>query len=189
MRESALRGIAAFRTNVEKQLKPSMNIVAETHDYFCYMLCVTSQEETLFTDLQKELNLQGVLSQSGDFHVTVRHVKRNDYEPFVDYLKTLDLPVIKGVCREWAILGKNKDALVIQIESTELHSYFKEINQWLLDHDYPNSDYPEFRPHITLTYDPGVIKPEWKKQYEKAIELRIHIVKDTNDNVVFRREI
>ena len=162
---------------------------SEKSDSFCYMLYVAPKDEKMFTDLQKELGLKGELTESGKFHITVRYVKRIDYEPFVEYLKKQELPVLKAKCREWGIFGSDKDALVIEMDGEEIHSYFKKINKWLVDNGYPESDFPDYKPHITLTYDKGIEKPEWKKEYEKEITFSIHIVTDTDYEEVFRKKV
>jgi hypothetical protein len=153
---------------------------------FCYMLYVDKDDESTFVDMQKDLKLEGELIESGKFHATVRYVKVDDYDSFVDYIKELDLPKIKCKCVEFAIYGKTKDTLVIELDGDEIHKWFKKIDKWLTDHDYPKSDFPTYKPHISLTEKAGIELPEWKKDYEKSITFSLHVVSDSNYEEVIR---
>jgi len=153
---------------------------------FCYMLYIDKDDESTFVDMQKDLELEGELIESGKFHATVRYVKVDDHDSFVEYIKELDLPKIEGKCVGFGIYGKEKDTLVVELDGEELHSWFKKIDKWLTDHDYPKSDYPTYKPHISLTEKAGIEKPEWKKEYEKKIKFSIHVVSDRNYEEIIR---
>ena len=79
-----------------------------------------------------------------------------------------------------------KDTLVVELGGDEIHEWFKKINKWLVDNDYPESDFPTYKPHISLTEEAGIKKPEWKKEYEKKIKFRIHVVGDRNHEEIIR---
>jgi hypothetical protein len=176
--------------NVKKLLCEVFQLTEEKKDpCFCYMLYVDKKDEKDFIDLQKDLKLEGKLILSGHFHATVRYVKKEDYQPFLDYLKTLNLPELHGECVEFAIYGKDKDTLVIELDGEELHDWFKKINKWLIDNGYPDSDYPTYKPHISLTELAGIEKPEWKPEYKKKITFKLHIVTKTNYEEVFRERV
>lgn len=154
---------------------------------FCYMLYVAPKDEKLLKDLQENLKLKGDLTDYGKFHATIRYVKTlKDPDPLIKYLKSLELPTIEVTTKRFAIYGPEKDTLVIEVESEEIHDWFEKIDSWLVDHGYPKSDYPEYKPHITLTEKKDIEKPEWKKEYEKKITLSIHIVTDTAYKEIFR---
>ena len=173
--------------NIRRVLREAFELNEEKKDpSFCYMLYVSPEDEKDFIEIQKELKLDGELIKSGKFHTTVRYVKAEDYKPFVDYLKTLDLPKLTGTCESFAIYGKDKDTLVIELEGKELHNWFNKVNKWLVDNDYPKSDFPTYKPHISLTEKIGIEKPEWKDEYKKKITFKLHIVSNTDHDEVYR---
>jgi len=178
-----------FKSHLRKLEEAWCLMEEEKSDSFCYMLYVHPDDEKLFNDLQKDLDLKGKLTESGKFHITIRYVKQNDFEPLVEYLKNKELKKITAKCKEFSIFGKDKDALVIEMDSTEVHNYFNEINDWLVDKGYPASDFPDYKPHITLTYDKGIELPEWKKEYEKEITFSIHVVTDREYEEVYRERV
>jgi 2'-5' RNA ligase len=155
---------------------------------FCYMLYVAPKDEKLMKDLQNDLKLKGDLTDYGKFHATIRYVKTMmDPKPFLNHLKLMGHPTIEATTKRFAIYGQEKDALVIELESKELHDWFKKVDAWMTDHGYPRSDYPEYKPHITLTEKKDIEKPEWKKEYEQKIRLSIHIVTNTEYKEIFRQ--
>jgi hypothetical protein len=153
---------------------------------FCYMLYVDKEDESTFIDMQRDLDLEGVLVESGQFHATVRYVKVDDYEPLVEYLKEIDLPQVEGKCVGFEIYGKNKDTLVVELDGEDLHEWFKKIDSWLTEHGYPKSDFPTYKPHISLTEKAGIEKPKWKKEYEIKIKFSLHVVSNRNHEEIFR---
>lgn len=155
---------------------------------FCYMLYVDTKDESTFIDMQKDLNLDGELIESGKFHATIRYVKVDDHERFIEYIKELDLPTIEAKCVGFEVYGKEKDTLVVELDGNEIHEWFNKINKWLVDNDYPKSDFPTYKPHISLTEKAGIKKPEWKKEYEKKIKFHIHVVSDSNHDEIIRLE-
>ena len=152
------------------------------------MLYVKKDEENLFSDMQEELDLKGELVESGSFHCTIRYVKTDKSpEKLLDYLKKHDLPTIKAKTTGFALYGKEKETLVVELDSKELHEYFEKINKFLLENDYPKSDFDSFKPHISLTELKNMDKPEWKKDYEKEITFSLHIVTNTDYEEIFRK--
>lgn len=175
--------------NIRRIIRESFGLVEEKKDpCFCYMLYVDKSDEKDFIDMQKELNLTGELIESGHFHATVRYVKDEDYEPFLEYLKTIELPELSGKCNGFAIYGKEKDTLVIELEGKELHSWFNKIDKWLGENGYPKSDFPTYKPHISLTELAGIKKPEWKEKYNMKVNFKIHVVTKTGYKEVFREK-
>jgi len=176
-----------------ESLKNSWHMMCEDEKNppaFCYMLYLTIDDETPFVNLQKDLKLDGELIESGKFHATVRYIKTDmDYTPFIEFLKETTLPNISGVCTGFAIYGKDKDTLVVELDGAKLHEWFATINTWLVDNGYPKSDFPSYRPHISLTEKIGITAPEWKKEYEQKITFKIHVVSDTSREEVFRSVI
>lgn len=172
----------------ESFMKSWNHITEQKEASFCYMLYVAPKDEKLLKDLQINLKLKGDLIEYGKFHATVRYVKTmKDPAPFIAYLKTIELPTIEVTPKRFAIYGQEKDALVLELESPEIHVWFTKIDKWLTDNGFPRSDYPDYKPHITLTEKKDIEKPEWKTEYEQKIKLSIHIVTDTQYKEIFRQ--
>jgi len=174
---------------VLKQLRESWLTLTEEkkEETFCYMLYVSPEDENPFVDLQKNLKLTGELIESGKFHATVRYVKsEKDPRPFIEFLKSQDLNNIEATCKGFEIYGVDKDTLVVELEGKKIHDWFNKVNDWLVDHGYPKSDYPEYKPHISLTEKKDIEKPEWKKEYEQKVKFKIHVVTDTDREEIFR---
>lgn len=170
-------------------LKESWNRLVESKgdDAFCYMLYVALKDEEPLVKLQKSLKLKGELVEAGKFHATVRYIKTTkDPKPFIEFLKTLELKNMEANFSGFEIYGKDKDTLVIELKSKSLHAWFKKINDWLVEHDYPKSDFPDYKPHISLTEKAGIEKPDWKDEYDQKINFSIHIVTDTTREEIFR---
>jgi hypothetical protein len=101
-----------------------------------------------------------------DLHVTVCYSK----EPLVwDDVPVSDEKVVVPEAtldetdqpiRQMEMFGKEQNVLVIQIESDELHARWQEF----CDHG-ASYDFPEYKPHITITYKGGGLK-ETTKQIE-----------------------
>lgn len=104
----------------------------------------------------------------------------------VGWLQAQDLPTLKGKTKSFGLYGPENEALVVEIDGEELHDWFKEVNKFLTDNDFPKSDYKTYKPHITLTYLEGIEKPEWKEDYEMEVEFGIHVVTDTSYEEVYR---
>lgn len=160
----------------------------EKSDSFCYMLYLKPKQEKAFIKMQKDLGLKGELTESGKFHITVRYVKTlRSPEMLVGWLQAQDLPSPKGKTKSFGIYGKENDALVVEVDGKEIHEWFKKVNKFLTDNDFPESDYDTYKPHITLTYEEGIEKPEWKEEYEFDLEFGIHVVTDTDYKEVWRK--
>jgi hypothetical protein len=95
--------------------------------------------------LMKWAHSQGIVTllPRYDFHVTVIYSK----SPFLwDHeMRNAETLLIKGGKRSVEVFGD--DALVLRIESPELEARHKELIAM-----GAVSDYPEYKPHITLTY-------------------------------------
>lgn len=178
--------------NTLEQLKESWRMMEEEKKdpAFCYMLYIAPEDEIDFSDLQQELKLDGELIPSGEFHATVRYIKTDkSYEPFLKYLESLELPRLSAECKGFAIYGKDKDTLVIELESEEMQDWFTKIDGWLTENGYPKSDFPTYKPHISLTEKVGIEEPEWKDEYKKKVTFKIHVVSDTDHEEVYREVI
>lgn len=175
--------------NVLRQLRESWYYINESKrdDSFCYMMYVSPEDEKPFKDLQKSLKLNGELIEDGKFHATIRFVKtEKDSKPLIEYLKSQKLPTIEATCKGFEIYGQAKDTLVIELDSKPLHAWFHKVNDWMIDRGFPPSEFPTYKPHISLTEKVGIEKPEWKKEYAVKFNLSIHIVTNSDYKEIYR---
>lgn len=124
----------------------------------CYMVCLEGESAKKIKELQKSFDIKaGELVPDNKFHVTIRFMKTDkDPQPFIDYLDGLTLPMLSAKGQSFERLN---DAFVLKLESKELHDWFDKINEWVVEHGYPKSDYDTFLPHISFSYETD---PEWK---------------------------
>jgi 2'-5' RNA ligase len=166
-----------------------MDLLESENAAFCYMIRVDKQSERKLIELQKELGLKGKLIEKDDFHTTIRYIKTSKSpDLLLGFLAGAKLPILKGRLKGFDIFGQEKDALVLKIESKEITDWFTKVNKFLLDNNYPKSEYPIYHPHVTLTYDKGIEKPKWKSKYEMEIKFTIHVVSNKQEKLIFNKD-
>ncbi|MFW6130684.1 MAG: hypothetical protein ACOC56_05805 [Atribacterota bacterium] len=162
---------------------------SKVEDTFCYMIYAQKPYSDYLRNIQKELKLKGEWIEKTKFHNTIRYVKtKMSPKPLMDYLSDVDLPTLSGITKNFQIFGEDK-CLVMELISREIHDWFKQVNKFMIDCGYPDSDYPKYRPHITLSE--GVEeKPKFNPQKHKLkIDFTKHVVTDKNYDVIFERII
>lgn len=158
-----------------------MILTEEMSDSICYMLRVDKATEDKLVDMQKELKLDGELAKRGDFHATIRYIKTNKSpDLLIGFLEGSPLPTIKGTLYGFDIFGPEKDTLVLRLNSSEIERWFNRFDKFATEHDYPKSNYPTYKPHITLTLKPGIEKPKWKSKYAFDVKFTIHVISGKN---------
>lgn len=157
---------------------------------FCYMLYAEKPYSEYLKEIQDDLDLDGELTEKDEFHITVRYVvTEKDPQPLLDYLNDVELPVLTGTTKNFNIFGDDK-CLVMEIDSKEIHNWFKQVNKFIVDSGYPESDYPTYKPHVTLTCGTEKDKPKFDSEHHKLkISFTKHIVTDQNYKVIFERTV
>jgi hypothetical protein len=139
----------------------------------CYMIRVDKKSEERLRKLQKELELDGKLVD--DFHNTIRYIKTQKNADFlIGYLEGCRLPILKAKTVGFDIFGKRQDTLVMRLESENITKWFKKFDKFATEKNYPKSDFPTYKPHISLTEKEGITKPKWKSEYSFEITFEIH---------------
>lgn len=158
-------------------------------DTFCYMLYTEQPYTNYLKEIQDSLNLDGEKTEKNKFHTTVRYVKTSKSpQPLLDYLSDVDLPKLTGFTKNFEIFGEHERCLVMELRSKEIHDWFKQVNRFLLDCDFPDSDFPTYKPHITLSCETTVDKPKFvPKDHKLKIDFTKHVVTDSDYNVIFER--
>lgn len=114
-------------------------------------------------DSQTKYNLKSLCSRLGidkvtdEFHSTVLY-SRDNIDRLLSYSPSVVYPIectIKG----FKLLGENENCLVAELDSPDLYNVHNELKEL-----GANWDYPEFTPHITLSYN-------WKKGKEISCKL------------------
>jgi hypothetical protein len=154
-----------------------MILTEDTTNSLCYMIRVDKASETKLLALQKELGLKGELEEKGNFHTTIRYIKTTKTSDLINgFLEGSKLPQLKGRAYAFDIFGPTKDTLVLRMESKEIHDWFNRFDKFCTRYGYPKSTYPTYKPHISLTIDPDVVKPKWKEKYAFEVKYNIHVV-------------
>lgn len=158
-----------------------MMLSESNSDAICYMVRVDKASEEKLIDMQKELKLDGELTPKGDFHATIRYIKTSKRpDLLIGFLEGNTLPTLKASIYGFDIFGPEKDTLVLRLNSSELDSWFNKFDKFATSHDYPKSNYPTYKPHITLTQKAGIVKPKWKSKYAFDVKFNIHVISGKN---------
>lgn len=149
---------------------------------YCLMAYLTDESIKTASKLSKSLNLRArEIVTPKQYHTTIRYFKtENDITPFIEYLKTFKFKNLGAKGKDMDFLG---DSYSFFLESKDLNSMFNKVNDWLIKHDYPKSDYPKYIPHLAFCYDPhkSWITPELDKD-ACNIELTYDNYKLTKDH-------
>jgi len=163
---------------------------------FCYMLYL---EEPYISEALALQNALAPIMQGGEkeepdhFHTTIRYVKMlsgQNPERFVEWLDGLPLPEIEAFTSKFSLF--NKGCIVTELESPGMHEWFNKINSWMTTvGDYPPSEYPTYKPHVTLFKG---VENETAPKFDPAIHHKKfiytnHIVTDKNHDVIFERKV
>ncbi len=162
----------------------------KSSDNFCYMLYTEQPYSNYLKEIQDNIDMDGEKTEKDKFHTTVRYVKSSKSpQPLIDYLSDVELPKLTGITKNFEMFGDDK-CLVMELNSKEIHDWFKQVNKFLLDCEFPDSDYPTYKPHITLTCGMTKDKPKFnKKDHKVKIDFTKHVITDSNYNVIFERSI
>lgn len=143
----------------------------------CYMIRVDKSTEDKLVDLQKELKVEGELTKRGDFHTTIRYIKTTKSpDLLLGFLSGSKLPTLKGRIYGLDVFGPDKDTVVLRLESKEINDWFKRFDKYADACDYPKSQYPTYKPHITLGIKPNIARPKWKDKYAFDVKFTIHVI-------------
>jgi len=156
---------------------------------FCYMLYADEPYSTKLKELQKELDLDGELTDKNKFHITIRYVKTNKSpDPLIDYLNAIQLPKLSAVTKNFNIFGEDK-CLVMEVDSPEIHKWFKQINKFIIDCGFPDSDYKIYKPHITLTEGTKKEIPKFLNKHKMNLVFKKHVVTGSDYKIIFQKKI
>jgi hypothetical protein len=170
----------------------------ETKRNFCYMVypefsaCLEEVQETL-KEMYPEQFKEAKPQPKDDFHATIRYVRLQlgqTPDLFLEWLNTIQLPEITAFTSNFKILGDDK-CLVFALDSDEIHNWFNKVNSWLTNvGNYSPSDYPTYKPHITL-YEgyQGSSIPKFNQRIHRIkVKLNIHVVSDQSHKHIFEKK-
>jgi hypothetical protein len=173
-----------FLLEAEEQKKPT----------FCYMLYCTDGSNQVVEELQKQISnqvLAGELESPDNFHCTIRYVKMNQGQSpdkFVEWFSGLPLPIIEGFTSKFSIF---KDGCIVtELESPGMHEWFGKINAWMTtEGGYPPSDFPTYKPHVTLYKgSENINPPEFRIGTDnKKLFFNRHIITNKDREVIFEK--
>lgn len=177
------------------QFEPSEDKAVEEEKpaTFCYMLYLTTENQNNIEKLRQSLDLhEGSPTQPEEFHCTINYCKMKpgqSHQPFVDWMNTMELPKLIAYTEKFSIFGPEQDVLVAELESQDLHEWQAKIAGWLDANGYPPSDYPKYKPHITLSEGVKDCPKFDKFKHRIRVEFTIHKITNKDKIPVFIREI
>ena len=147
----------------------------------CLMLLPDAKSAKAINNLKHGLELPPgtMLPDDGEKgpHVTIRFWKtdgRHVDQSMKDFLaQYLDGQVVQAKTTAWEIFGKKRDTLVLVVDSPELTSLQRQIDQHLQRRfDVPRSDFDDYRPHISVAE--GLVGTEALPGQSPALDLRLN---------------
>lgn len=175
-----------------KQFLLTEEDVTKPDNTFCYMIYLNDESKKKLRELQLSLKLNGILKSEDDFHCTIRYVKPTNektHDLLVEWLEQHTLPTLKAHTQKFSLFGPESDILVLELDSQELHDWFGKVDNFLVAHDFPKSDFPKYKPHITLAEK--IKEPVKFDPYIHRIEVLLnnHIVTNKDKTVVFENQV
>jgi 2'-5' RNA ligase len=158
---------------------------------FCYMIYAESPYTGFLENIQKNSNIvANEFVKPEQFHCTVRFCKLNSGQnsfKFLEWLTEQELPEITAFTSKFSMF--NDGAIVLELESPELHEWFEKVNARMNHFGYMPSDFPTFKPHISIAYDSTSPLPNFDvRNHHIKIKLTKHIVTNQLKEVVFDRQ-
>jgi 2'-5' RNA ligase len=158
---------------------------------FCYMVFVESPYDQQLYDVQQSLNIDAEEPVSPDnFHCTVRYCKMLDGQTpdaFINWLSRQQFPELVGFTEKFTQFDEG--SLVMELDSPSLHEWFNKIEHWLTtEGGYPPSEYPRYRPHVSLSYKTRSPIPRFDiRKNRLRLPFTVHRVTDHNKQVIYER--
>lgn len=137
----------------------------------------SQDDEDTIMDIVKKIGVPNSIEKS-DIHLTLLYSRKYlpNYEP-APYTDMWAYP------KEFEIFNgqDNKSILVLKVDSPDLVKRHKE----LMDEHKATYDYPEYIPHITLSYDTEDFMPlsDIKKRFTKILPKEFHIISEYMENL------
>lgn len=167
----------------------------EKTNNFCYMIYpefpdfLAEIQETL-QETNKQLFLNA--KPETDYHATIRYVKLQPEQTpdlFIEYLDTIQLPEITAFTSDFTVLGDDK-CFCLKVESDDIHNWFQKTDAWLTTHNYSKSDYPTYKPHITLFSGYQSLQlPKFNPRIHRIkIKFTIHKVSNSAEKIIFEKK-
>ena len=135
--------------------------------YASYKLTSESQKD--FLEALKRNNINFAVHPE-EFHVTVVYSRRH-----VSALHGYPFPNVKATTTGIELFGPESDIKVVTLESPELQSIVASLK-----HLGVTSDYPEYKPHITIGGEP---KPDERLDMPLELELEFHQVEPLKEDI------
>ncbi len=160
---------------------------------FCYMLFLESPFIEQIQAIQENLPIDAeTLIKPEQFHCTVRYCKlAGEQTPdlFLNWLGQQELPVLEAFTQNFAMFDDG--ALVMELDSPQLREWEAKINGWLTTSGgYAPSEYPTYKPHISLAYGVNTKVPDFDiRQHRMNVKFTIHRVTNQNKDSIFEKKV
>lgn len=157
---------------------------------FCYMVYAESPYIEYVDAMRKTLGIQAEkLVKPEQFHCTIRYTKLNAGQTplaFLEWLADQELPELTAFTEKYSMFDGG--SLVMELDSPELHEWFNKVNSMMSHLGYLPSDFPTFKPHLSLSYGTTTPLPKFDiRQHRIKIKFTKHVVTNQNKEVIFER--
>ena len=160
---------------------------------FCYMIYPESPFKEQLLALQQSLHIQAEeMVDPDEFHCTVRYVKligEQNPDKFVQWLSVQQLPVIEAFTQDFSMFREG--SLVMELDTPQMHEWFNKVNSWMTTiGGYAPSEFPTFKPHISLAYGTTTPTPVFDvRRHRLNVKFTIHKVTNQNKEVIFEKRV
>lgn len=169
-----------------------INESEEKKSNFCYMLYPDSRSIIELNNLRKSLQINfEEPTEPKEFHNTIRYVKMHTGQlslPFLEWLDKQELPSITAFTDKFSAFD-NGECLVSELDSPDMHEWFNKVDSWLSTvGKYEKSDFPSYKPHVTLGYGFTETLPKFDPAIHRLkLNFNIHVVSNTeHDKILIR---
>lgn len=124
-----------------------------------FMIALYPSQETLENILEYRDDISKIHDLSSmreiepeEIHATIRwwyQSEGGDYHKIAVELETLEMSPVRARIVDVDILG---DSLSIMLDSIEMQTLYNRVDNLIKGHGGPESQYPEYKPHISLYY-------------------------------------
>jgi hypothetical protein len=177
----------------------SQNVLLEAKkkrevETFCYMLYLDKESDKAIKDIIKTMDVDG--TKVGDYHCTVRYFepiegKATGAKGLIDYLDSFgNLPIIEAFPKQLSVFGKDKNYLVFELVSLRLQDWFNRVNFEMTMKNYPSSEFPVYKPHVSLfkKADLSAGMPKFDiAAHRIPLVFDRHVITDHNEKVIWEK--
>lgn len=177
---------------MNNSFKDYMFLTEKKDPNLCYMVFPESPFKEQLLALQQTLQLEAEeVIHINKFHCTIRYCKltgEKSPKPFIEWLSQQQLPLIECYTDKFTMF--DDQSLVMELDSPQMREWEAKVNAWLVDSGYPPSEFPQYRPHISLAYGCSSPMPSFDiRKHRLSIKFSIHRVTNQNKETLYEHMV